>query len=93
MEEFKRVRVLIVGRVQGVCFRMETRRMAAGIGVKGWVRNLVDGRVEALFEGPPDLVEKAVEWCRKGPALSRVSRVELHDITGGPEFSSFEITY
>ncbi|MBI5845246.1 MAG: acylphosphatase [Deltaproteobacteria bacterium] len=93
MEEFKRVRVLIEGRVQGVCFRMETRRMAEGIGVKGWVRNLVDGRVEALFEGPSEVVDRAVEWCRKGPALSGVSRVEVHEITGGPEFSSFEITY
>jgi len=67
--------------------------MAAGLGVKGWVRNLADGRVEALFEGPGELVDKAVAWCRKGPALARVSRVDLHALEGEPEFSSFEITY
>lgn len=93
MSDFKRVRVLVDGRVQGVFFRMETKRMARGKGVKGWVRNLADGRVEALFEGEPALVDEAIKWCHKGSPLARVSKVEVHDLEGGPEFSSFEITH
>jgi acylphosphatase len=93
MDGIKRVRALIEGRVQGVCFRMETRRMAQGLGLTGWVRNLPDGRVEALFEGEKDLVEKALDWCRKGPALARVGRVAVRELSGEKEFSSFDITY
>ncbi|MBI5367263.1 MAG: acylphosphatase, partial [Planctomycetes bacterium] len=57
MTEIARAHVLVAGRVQGVCFRACTREEARRLGVAGWVRNLPDGRVEAVFEGPRDRVE------------------------------------
>jgi acylphosphatase len=72
----KRVRVLVSGDVQGVAFRWSTREEAAGRGLSGWVRNLPDGRVEAVFEGPPDEVDAMVAWCRAGPRWATVSRVD-----------------
>jgi len=73
----KRVRVLVSGDVQGVGFRWSTRDEAAGRGLNGWVRNLADGRVEAVFEGPPGDVDEMVAWCRRGPRWATVSRVEV----------------
>jgi acylphosphatase len=73
----KRVRVVVSGDVQGVGFRWSTREEAAGRGLRGWVRNLADGRVEAVFEGPPVDVDAMVAWCRTGPRWATVSRVEV----------------
>lgn len=72
-----RYRVLISGRVQGVYFRGTCRQMALAHGVTGWVRNLPDGRVEAVFEGPADGVERLLEWSRQGPAWAIVSGVSV----------------
>lgn len=77
MTEQKAVHVIVDGRVQGVCFRMETRRAALGFNVKGWVRNLPDGSVEGVFEGDPGDVDLLVDWCRKGPALAMVSNIRV----------------
>lgn len=74
-----RVRVLVSGRVQGVFFRESTRREAEGLGVAGWVRNLPDGRVEALFDGPSDNVEALVAWCRRGPPAAGVDSLQRFD--------------
>jgi acylphosphatase len=71
-----RSRVLISGEVQGVGFRYRCRRMANEAPVSGWCRNLPDGRVEACFEGAPDAVGRAVEWCRHGPPGAVVTGVE-----------------
>lgn len=68
---------LVKGRVQGVFFRAETRRMARGLGLGGWVRNTPDGHVEVLFGGPAAAVEAMREWLREGPELARVDAVEL----------------
>lgn len=73
-----RAHVWISGRVQGVAFRWETARVAAAHAVSGWVRNLPDRRVEAVFEGPREAVEAVVDWCRRGPALARVDDLVLH---------------
>jgi acylphosphatase len=62
-----------------VFFRAETRDRARLSGVAGWVRNLPDGRVEAVFEGPPDAVDALVEWCRRGPRGADVQEVEVTD--------------
>jgi acylphosphatase len=72
-----RYRVLISGRVQGVFFRDTCRRMAEESGVTGWVRNLPDGRVEAVFEGPADEVRTLVEWARNGPRWAVVDDVAV----------------
>jgi len=72
-----RRRVVVCGRVQGVGFRAATRSRAEAHGVVGWVRNLPDGSVEAAFEGDPAAVEALVGFCREGPRLARVERLEV----------------
>jgi acylphosphatase len=72
-----RAHVFVSGRVQGVFFRAETSRLARSRGLAGWVRNLPDGRVEAVFEGPQRAVESMLEWARAGPRGAAVSSVEV----------------
>ena len=72
-----RYRVLISGRVQGVFFRASCRRVAEEHGVSGWVRNLPDGRVEAVFEGSDGEVGRLVEWSRHGPRSAVVQDVRV----------------
>jgi acylphosphatase len=74
-----RRRVVVHGRVQGVCFRGATEARAGEAGVHGWVRNRPDGTVEAVFEGAPEAVEALVAFCREGPGHARVLRVELFE--------------
>jgi acylphosphatase len=69
--------VLISGLVQGVYFRDSARRLALREGVGGWIRNLPDGRVEAVFVGPRAAVERLVAWCHHGPPAARVERVDV----------------
>ena len=71
--------VLVAGRVQGVWFRESCRDQARSAGVAGWVRNLADGRVEVVLEGPPAAVDDVVAWCRRGPRRARVDGVEVVD--------------
>lgn len=86
-----RTHVLIEGRVQGVFFRAETRGIARQHNLTGWVKNLPDCRVEAVFEGEEDAVEKAVQWCHQGPphAMVRTVSVNREPYTG--EFETFSI--
>ncbi|MET7418744.1 acylphosphatase [Dactylosporangium sp. NPDC005555] len=77
----ERRRVLVSGQVQGVYYRDTCRRVASGAGLGGWVRNLDDGRVEAVFEGPLEAVERLVAWTRHGPAEASVTLVEVHEET------------
>ena len=87
-----RAHLWIRGRVQGVAFRWETRRGAGAHGVSGWVRNLPDGRVEAVMEGDRKDVEEVIDWCRQGPPVARVEDLSLQweAVTG--EYSGFAIT-
>ena len=78
MSPMVRYRVLVSGRVQGVFFRDSCRRVAEEHGVAGWVRNLPDGRVEAVFEGPPDDVGRVVDWARHGPRRAVVNDIAVH---------------
>jgi acylphosphatase len=71
--------VLISGRVQGVGFRDSYRRLALRRGVSGWVRNLPDGRVEAVLEGPPDEVHHLADWAHRGPAAAIVADVAVRE--------------
>ncbi len=72
-----RRRLVVHGRVQGVFFRETARRRALAAGLAGWVRNVPDGTVEAVFEGEPDAVERLVEFCREGPRGARVEWVDV----------------
>jgi acylphosphatase len=91
--EKQRAHVQIEGRVQGVCFRMETRRAAQERGVTGWVRNLPNGKVEAVFEGDTKKVKSILRWCETGPPLARVNKVIVEDETPTGEFSDFSVAY
>jgi acylphosphatase len=85
-----RTHVVVNGVVQGVFFRDSCRRTAMMLGVAGWVRNRRDGGVEAVFEGPDAQVRAMVDWCRSGPPMARVERLECQ--TEAPEgLVTFEI--
>ncbi|MGH8982484.1 MAG: acylphosphatase [Acidimicrobiia bacterium] len=74
-----RRRVLVSGRVQGVWFRESCREQATLAGVAGWARNLSDGRVEVVLEGPEAAVDHVVRWCGHGPGRARLDSVEVVD--------------
>ena len=73
----RRAHVRVRGSVQGVFFRVETRDRARSLGLSGWVRNLADGAVEAVFEGEAPQVESMVTWCGRGPAGAVVQDVDV----------------
>lgn len=85
------VRALISGRVQGVFYRDSTRREATRAGLSGWVRNLADGRVEAVFSGPADAVAAMLEWCRQGPPLARVDGVAVDELEAASDLAGFAV--
>lgn len=87
----KRVRAIISGRVQGVWFRASTLEKALEYGVRGTVRNLVDGRVELVAEGEDEQVDQLLRWAGNGPPMAAVDRVDLEDLPGDKEFSDFRI--
>ena len=91
MADRTRVHLLVSGRVQGVAFRAYTVDEARALGVSGWVRNLPDGRVEAVFEGPPDAVRALVEWCGQGPPTAVVEHVETRWETPQGEPPGFRV--
>lgn len=74
-----RVHVFVEGRVQGVWFRGATWHQAESLGVSGWVRNLPDGRVEAVYEGPQEAVDQMLIWTHHGPDRAHVTRVQIYD--------------
>ncbi|MBW4545853.1 MAG: acylphosphatase [Symplocastrum torsivum CPER-KK1] len=76
-QEQIRAHVFITGRVQGVGYRFSTRDEANRLGINGWVRNLSDGRVEALFEGSKAAVEEMISWCHQGPRGAVVKDVAV----------------
>jgi acylphosphatase len=76
-----------------VFFRYETRKHALRLGVSGWVRNLPDGRVEAIFEGEKDAVDNILDFCRRGPPGAIVENVEVHWEPWTGEFQGFRIIY
>ena len=88
-----RAHVFVSGRVQGVFFRSETKREARKHGVNGWVRNLPDDRVEAVFEGEEENVKKLLEFCRRGPLGARVKGTDLTWESYSGEFEDFEVRY
>jgi len=88
-----RAHVFISGRVQGVFFRYETKRMALRLGVSGWIRNLPDGRVEAVFEGEKSDVGEIIRFCHVGPPGAIVRNVKVIWEQPSGEFRGFQIRY
>ena len=91
--EKTRAHVFVSGKVQGVYYRASTQEAASEKGVEGWVKNLDDGRVEAVFEGPEDSVEAMVKWCHKGSRRAEVEDVEVEWDEATDEFDGFEVRY
>ena len=88
-----RAHVYVSGRVQGVFFRSEIQDEAVRYDVTGWVRNLPDGRVEAVFEGEKENIDKLIEFCSRVPPGARVAKVEVSWETPTDEFKNFKIRY
>ncbi len=72
-----RAHLIIYGKVQGVFYRASARDKALRIGISGWVKNIPEGRVEAVFEGEKNRVNRMIEWCKKGPSYSQVDEVAI----------------
>ncbi|QJD31006.1 acylphosphatase [Methylococcus geothermalis] len=87
----KRVHVHVAGRVQGVWYRASAARKASELGLTGWVRNLPDGRVELVAEGDVATVEALLAWCRRGPPLARVARLDVREMAATGEFAEFAV--
>lgn len=88
-----RAHVLISGHVQGVFYRASTQRQANSLALRGWVRNLPDGSVEAVFEGEQATVERMLAWCRVGPPNAYVTDVDVRYEPAGGEFTGFAVRY
>lgn len=89
----KRVHVIVSGLVQGVSFRRYTKEEAVKNGVNGWVKNLSDGRVEAVFEGNEENVKKMIEFCRAGSPNAFISNIKVIQEDIKNEKTGFEIKY
>ena len=87
----ERAHVRISGQVQGVFFRDSTREKAQELNLRGWVKNLPDGRVEAVFEGPAEKVREIISWCEEGPQNAAVENVDTDFEDAGGDLSGFEV--
>jgi acylphosphatase len=86
-----RAHIYVTGKVQGVFFRQNTKRQAQSRGVCGWVSNLADGRVEAVFEGKETAVKEVIDYCHHGPSFAKVERVDVFFENKLDHFSDFKI--
>lgn len=85
------VRLVVHGSVQGVGFRFAACEAASECSVTGWVRNLTDGSVEIVAQGPSDAVARMTAWAQRGPRHAAVDHVEVETLVGSSEFDAFEI--
>ena len=83
--------MLVDGKVQGVYYRVSAAKKATSLGLVGWVRNLVDGRVELLAQGDDDAIEELLQWCRKGPVMAKVVNVYHEMANLDHEFCDFTV--
>ncbi len=91
MADKVRAHIFVSGLVQGVFFRENTRQEAEKLGIKGWVKNLPDDRVEAVFEGNRNKVEEMIKWVKNGPSPAKVENIDLNWENFQDEFSKFNI--
>jgi acylphosphatase len=89
----KRVNIKIYGRVQGVFFRYNTKKVADKLGLKGCVENNPDSTVEVIAEGDDEALNKLINWCRKGPIGAKVENIEVKEETYKKEFKDFSVIY
>jgi len=86
-----RIHVIFRGKVQGVWFRANCQKKALELGLKGWVRNLPDGSVECIAEGPGKDLEELIDWCRNHQPVAKVTGVDTRWFSYGGEFDDFRI--
>ena len=91
MSDNKRVHLLISGRVQGVLFRQHARAKALELGLTGFAKNLIDGKVEIVVEGPKEKIKEFLQWAKSGPSLARVDNVETAEEEYTGEFEAFVV--
>jgi len=87
----KTARIIVSGRVQGVFFRQEAKSVARNLKLAGRIRNVADGKVEALVQGEEENIQKFIAWCRRGPPLAKVEGVKVTWENIEQEYDSFEI--
>jgi acylphosphatase len=90
-DEVERAHVYIEGEVQGVFFRDSTRRKADKLDLNGWVKNMPDGRVEAVFEGASEDVREMLDWCKGGPPQASVEDVTTEHEQAEEDLTGFEV--
>ena len=88
-----RIRIKVYGLVQGVFFRFNTKEKAKELGLKGWVKNMEDGSVEILVEGNEEKIKELIEWCKSGPGMARVDKVDVEEDVTKEKLKKFEIKY
>lgn len=93
MKETIQVKVIIEGMVQGVFYRASTRDRAQMLGLNGWVKNMPDRTVHALFQGSPDTIDQMIEWCWQGSPASRVDHVHTEQQEPEKDFIDFKVRY
>jgi len=91
MEDRARAHIFVSGRVQGVFFRYSARSQAQKLGLTGFVRNLDDDRVIAVFEGEKEQIEKILDWAKRGSVFAKISNLEIKREEYNGEFKSFDI--
>lgn len=91
MAKHSRVHIFVNGKVQGVYYRQNTAQKAQELRINGWVRNLSDGRVEAVMEGDEINIDKMLAWCKQGPPDAIVSGLEVNNEEYKDEFNAFDI--
>lgn len=87
----KAIRIVVSGRVQGVCYRASTREQAERLGVAGWVRNLPDGDVEVYAEGQRSALTELAKWCERGPDFAHVANIQVDWCPAQGDQSGFTI--
>ena len=89
----KTLHIFVEGRVQGVYYRASTKQKAIKLQLKGWVRNLSDGRVEIMAQGEQKQLDELVNWCYQGSKYSLVTKVNTTFIDQSESFSNFDVRY
>ena len=93
VEKLVRAHVIVEGRVQKAFYRMNALDEARDLGLTGWIKNIDDGTVEAVFEGPENRVKEMLLWCKEGPRLARVKNMKTEFGEPTSEFKDFRIIY
>ena len=89
----QRVHMIIHGIVQGVFFRANAKNVAERLGLKGYARNMANGCVEVVAEGPEQKIKELIEFCKKGPRAARVDKVDVHIEEASNEFDNFKVRH